>query len=229
MFKKMEAMLPHGWDQYGHHMRQWGGFGANGPTPVLLNNSFWQGQPGPLGARASIPAQDYAEDLMKRASDAVRAHVGGDGGARAANAAADDLLRRRPLHQASGLLYLSNGTLFDHVDGHSHYLCLMSMGCAVDFTAGDRVVRFQSGDCIIFNGGAAHGACHITVIATSRLCVCSQVHARSRHARRSQGARSHRASLAAQASQRAPLAAAAPAMIWLQAAALPRGPAPISD
>jgi hypothetical protein len=82
------------------------------------------------------------------------------GGARAANAAADDLLRKRPLMQASGLLYTSNGTLYDHVDGIGHYLCLMTMGCAVDFTVGDRVVRFESGDALIFNGGAAHGVMH---------------------------------------------------------------------
>ena len=166
LFKKMEAMLPNGWSAlnavtmgavqnvFGHHAA-----GLGHPLPVFLNNAYWQGRDGPLGARASIPAQDYAEDLLKRASDAVRAHVGG-GGARAANAAADDLLRKRPLMQASGLLYLSNGTLYDHVDGVGHYLVLMSMGCAVDFTAGDRVVRFESGDAIVFNGGRAHGVMH---------------------------------------------------------------------
>lgn len=26
--------------------------------------------------------------------------------------------------QASGLLYLSDAGLFDHVDGHGHYLCV---------------------------------------------------------------------------------------------------------
>ena len=122
IFKKMEAMLPRGWSpdsrsmtmeqlEFQQHAQQ--GF----PALVALHNAHWQG--GELGARASIPAQDYAEDVLKRASDAVRAHIGA-GGARAANAAADDLLRKRPLMQASGLLYLSDGKLHDHVDGVGH-------------------------------------------------------------------------------------------------------------
>ena len=165
MFKKIEVMLPRGYSQHSgsrtmtfnqlmlHHAN------AGQPIPVLLNNAHWLGKGGVLGARASIPAQDYAEDVLKRASNAVRAHIGG-GGVRAANAAADDLLRKRPLMQASGLLYLSNGKLHDHVDHIGHYLVLMSMGCAVDFTVGHRVVRFESGDALVFNGGTAHGVMH---------------------------------------------------------------------
>jgi hypothetical protein len=97
LFKKMEALLPHGWDSQPAQFIGLHGSGINGvkgPMAVLLNNAYWTGQTGPLGARASIPAQDYADDMMKRASDAVRAHVGG--GARAVNAAADDLLRACP-------------------------------------------------------------------------------------------------------------------------------------
>jgi hypothetical protein len=163
LFRKMEALLPNGWGVGTHGQLLLGtfaGFPGNGPMPVLLNNAFWQGKGGALGARASIPAQDYAEFAMRRAADAVRAHVVGGARPRAANAAADDLLRKRPLMQASGLLYPSNGTLYDHVDGIGHYLCLFSMGCAVDFTAGDRVVRFESGDAITFNGGGAHQVMH---------------------------------------------------------------------
>ena len=163
LFKRMERMLPRGWSGFHNYgtleaLTQLRVYGDQ-PLPIMLNNAFWQGKDGALGARASIPAQDFAESVLKLASDAVRASHG-MGGVRAANAAADDLLRKRPLMQASGLLYLSNGKLYDHVDHVGHYLVLMSMGCAVDFTVGARVVRFESGDALVFNGGTPHGVMH---------------------------------------------------------------------
>jgi hypothetical protein len=96
----------------------------------------------------------------------------------------------------------------------------MTMGCAVDFTAGDRVVRFRSGDAIIFNGGRAHGVMHgvRTCPANPFTFVAAFSRSRELHsASRSQGAREHWASLAAQAAQRAHVAAAAPAMTRLAA------------
>lgn len=51
------------------------------------------------------------------------------------------------------------------------------MGCAVDFTAGDRVVRFQSGDAIIFNGGRAHGVMHgVRTCPRAGLAIMSHLH-----------------------------------------------------
>lgn len=47
-----------------------------------------------------------------------------------------------------------------HVDGLGNWVVLFSFGLTVDFYVGHKTVCIESGDALIFNGGAAHGVVH---------------------------------------------------------------------
>merc|ERR1719498_2112753 len=50
--------------------------------------------------------------------------------------------------------------LVHHVDGMGNWVVLFSFGLTVDFFVGHRTVCIESGDALVFNGGAAHGVVH---------------------------------------------------------------------
>ena len=117
---------------------------------AVKDSSSW---PHPI----AIPLLDYADAALRLGAAALRAQLGAIAVARAA---AEDLLQRRDYSYAYGLLYSSGSTLYDHVDNGGTYLVLISLGCAVDFRVADDIIRFESGDALIFNGGTQHKVMH---------------------------------------------------------------------
>jgi len=47
-----------------------------------------------------------------------------------------------------------------HVDATGNWVVLFSFGLSVDFFVGHQTVVIESGDALVFNGGAAHGVVH---------------------------------------------------------------------
>ena len=47
-----------------------------------------------------------------------------------------------------------------HVDALGNWVVLFSFGLTVDFYVGHKTLCIESGDALIFNGGAAHGVVH---------------------------------------------------------------------
>ena len=59
-----------------------------------------------------------------------------------------------------GLSYAVGSTLHHHIDGHGRWVVLFSFGLTCDFHAAGRTVTIESGDALVFNGGAAHAVMH---------------------------------------------------------------------
>jgi hypothetical protein len=97
--------------------------------------------------------------VLRAAAEAVLAAGAGAAGER--RDAADELLAPQRFLPISALAYsATNGTLHDHVDGTGRYLVLLSLGCTVNFLVDGRVVSFESGDALVFNGGRYHDVMH---------------------------------------------------------------------
>lgn len=103
-----------------------------------------------------------AHDPLERAADRVLdlcEHVcllRGD------NAAYRALHARKPYRMHAARPYPAGqpNSLPRHVDGIDGWVVLFSFGCSVEFDVGGKTVLIETGDALVFNGGAAHAVVH---------------------------------------------------------------------
>lgn len=67
---------------------------------------------------------------------------------------------RTPYASTATLIYDASTTLPRHVDACGGWVVLFSFGSTVDFYAGEKTIRFETGDVLVFNGSKMHNAMH---------------------------------------------------------------------
>jgi len=74
---------------------------------------------------------------------------------------ANSALRHRTDYASTAVLVYDKGqTLPRHIDNCGHWVVLFSFGCTVDFHAGGKSVKFESGDVLVFNGSKRDAVMH---------------------------------------------------------------------
>ena len=139
---------------------------------------------GGFGTPSNVPsglalAADECLDMAERAvaDPSILPRNGEDASEASRRFAARALANRRAWKIAMGIMYPPRGSLFNHVDGMGHWVCLFSLGNESTFHCGSTTsdlashhfalkgdprfdFTFKSGDVLIFNGDPAHKALH---------------------------------------------------------------------
>lgn len=102
------------------------------------------------GRSATGEVQRASDRVLDIVEDAVREDL-----------PAHSALRHRTDYASTAVLVYEKGqTLPRHVDNCGHWVVLFSFGRTVDFHAGGRSVKFESGDVLVFNGSKRDAVMH---------------------------------------------------------------------